>query len=39
MRQVIAKVPDCWAGKEVHLRWNSNSEALLFNNHGKPLQV
>lgn len=37
--QVVVKIPDEWVGKEVHFRWNSNSEALLFNRHGEPLQV
>ncbi len=32
-------IPESWSGKEIHLRWNSNSEALLFNTLGEPLQV
>ncbi|KAL0486594.1 alpha-mannosidase [Acrasis kona] len=31
-------VPDEWAGKSVHLIWNSSSEALIFNMKGVPLQ-
>lgn len=37
-RQVVATVPDEWVGGEVHLRWNSGSEALLFDEGGRPLQ-
>lgn len=32
-------VPDEWAGYEVRLRWNSNSEAALWNSDGQMLQV
>lgn len=32
------KIPDDWKGKEVHLVWDSNSEALLYSETGVPLQ-
>jgi len=31
-------VPATWAGKEVHLRWNSNSEAMIWTENGVILQ-
>ncbi|XP_046643053.1 alpha-mannosidase 2C1-like [Daphnia pulicaria] len=36
--KIVVKIPESWSGKEIHLRWNSNSEALLFNTLGEPLQ-
>jgi len=36
--KVVVKIPDSWDGREVHLRWNSNSEALLLSSDGEPLQ-
>lgn len=36
--KVVVKIPESWSGKEIHLRWNSSSEALLFNTLGDPLQ-
>ncbi|XP_004365158.2 alpha mannosidase [Capsaspora owczarzaki ATCC 30864] len=31
-------IPPAWAGREVHFRWNSNSEALIYDEHGEPRQ-
>lgn len=37
--QVNVRLPSDWRGKPVHLRWNSSSEAMLFDNFGNVLQV
>ncbi|XP_075750100.1 alpha-mannosidase 2C1 isoform X1 [Rhipicephalus microplus] len=36
--KIVIDIPNKWCGKEVHLRWDSESEALLFTKDGKPLQ-
>lgn len=36
--KVVIDIPNKWCGKEVHLRWNSESEALIWTTDGKPLQ-
>lgn len=36
--RVRATVPAEWAGREVHLRWNSSSEACLWSTEGQILQ-
>lgn len=36
--KVVIDIPNKWCGREVHLRWDSESEALLFTTDGKPLQ-
>uniref|UniRef100_A0A2R5LBB2 alpha-mannosidase n=1 Tax=Ornithodoros turicata TaxID=34597 RepID=A0A2R5LBB2_9ACAR len=36
--KVVVDIPNKWCGKEVHLRWNSESEALIWTVNGQPLQ-
>ncbi|XP_013784457.2 alpha-mannosidase 2C1-like [Limulus polyphemus] len=36
--RVDVEIPESWEGKEVHLRWNSNSEAMVWSDNGIPLQ-
>lgn len=36
--KVVIDIPNKWCGKEIHLRWDSESEALLYTTDGKPLQ-
>lgn len=36
--KIVIDIPNKWCGREVHLRWDSESEALLFTTDGKPLQ-
>lgn len=33
------EVPNEWVGQEVWLRWDSQTEAMLWNEDGEPLQV
>ncbi|CAG0889167.1 unnamed protein product [Darwinula stevensoni] len=35
---VVVEIPEEWKGEEVHLCWDSGSEALLFSSEGFPLQ-
>lgn len=36
--KVVIDIPNKWCGKEIHLRWDSGSEALIWSTDGKPLQ-
>lgn len=36
--KVVIDIPNKWCGREVHLRWNSDGEALIWTLDGKPLQ-
>lgn len=36
--KVVIDIPNKWCGREVHLRWDCESEALIFTTDGKPLQ-
>jgi len=36
--RIHVEVPDSWAGKEVHIRWASGSEAAIYDTQGNMLQ-
>ncbi|CAG7731916.1 unnamed protein product [Allacma fusca] len=36
--KILIDVPTSWTGKEVHLRWNSSSEAAIYDTQGRMLQ-
>lgn len=36
--KVSLKIPDSWKGKEVHLRWESDGEGMVWRD-GEPVQV
>ena len=36
--KIEAEIPAAWRGEEVHLVWDSNSEAMLWSADGCPLQ-